>query len=422
MNYTFFLKHSQRKEIDSNKPTYETLILFSCYFKYESKKFVYSTGEKINPKNWNKEAKYPIERGKNKDPHVSSITMQLDRYKNTFKETEANCIKTKEEFTSKLLKNAFDIEFKKVPTGKNVFFEAYDEFVETKKKEWSKATVKRYNNVKNLLKDFEKEENYKITFNKLNDSFDTKFYNYCIYNRKHPHIDNTYSRNLGFLISFLHWAVKMKYTYNLQYKEFYRPKEVAPEHSIMGKKDLEVLISHKCKTTSQERVRDVFVFACMTGMRFSELNFVNKENVIDGHIRLKEQKETSKDSRDIPLNDLSSYILKKYNYHLPLITNQKNNEVIKDVLKDAGFTQLVEKITIRENKIIREKVPFYERISMHSARRSFVTIMKENEIPDKLIAKITGHKDLKTLNKYYQVREKFAKKAVVDTFNIDFPR
>ncbi len=111
----------------------------------------------------------------------------------------------------------------------------------------------------------------------------------------------------------------------------------------MGKKDLEVLISHKCKTTSKERVRDVFVFACMTGMRFSELNFVNKENVIDGHVRLKEQKETSKESRDIPLNDLSSYILKKYNYQLPLITNQKNNEIIKDVLKDAGFTQLVEK-------------------------------------------------------------------------------
>ena len=36
MNYTIFLKHSQRKEIDSNKPTYETLILFSYYFKYEN--------------------------------------------------------------------------------------------------------------------------------------------------------------------------------------------------------------------------------------------------------------------------------------------------------------------------------------------------------------------------------------------------
>ena len=114
---------------------------------------------------------------------------------------------------------------------------------------------------------------------------------------------------------------------------------------------------------------------------FVHIKFFNKENVIDGHIRLKEQKETSKEARDIPLNDLSSYILKKYNYQLPLIVNQKNNEVIKDVLKDAGFIHLVEKITIRGNKIIREKVPFYERISMHSARRSFVWIHRSKLTP-----------------------------------------
>jgi hypothetical protein len=44
MKYTFNLK-----EPKSDK---ETLILFSCYFKNENKKFVFSTGEKIIPENW----------------------------------------------------------------------------------------------------------------------------------------------------------------------------------------------------------------------------------------------------------------------------------------------------------------------------------------------------------------------------------
>ena len=300
MNYTFFLKQPKIQKV--------TLILFSCYFKLEGKKFIYSTGEKINPVHWDKDNKYPIERGKKRSSDVSMITLQLDRYKNVFKETEANCVKTREEFTSQILRTAFDEEFKRAPGGKNLFFDSYDEFMAVKNNQWSKSTVKRYNNVKNLLQNFEKEKNYKITFSTVNESFEAKFYNYCIHELKKPHVDNTYSRNIGFLVTVMHWAIKKKYTYNQQYKTFYRPKETAKEHVIMDKKDIEVLMAHNCKTKSEERIRDVFVFECMTGLRFSELKFINKSNVVDGYIKLKEQKEISKETRNIPLNDLSGYI------------------------------------------------------------------------------------------------------------------
>ena len=58
MKHTFFLK-----EPNSTK---ETLILFTCYFKEERKKFVYSTGEFIKPTYWNKSTKSPFASGAKK--------------------------------------------------------------------------------------------------------------------------------------------------------------------------------------------------------------------------------------------------------------------------------------------------------------------------------------------------------------------
>ena len=50
MKYTFYLKEP--------KSLNESLIFFSCYFKEEKKKFIYSTGEKIQPSSWDFENKF----------------------------------------------------------------------------------------------------------------------------------------------------------------------------------------------------------------------------------------------------------------------------------------------------------------------------------------------------------------------------
>lgn len=47
-------------------------------------------------------------------------------------------------------------------------------------------------------------------------------------------------------------------------------------------------------------------------------------------------------------------------------------------------------------------------------------MLKRDGKSDKLISKITGHKDLKTLNQYYQVDDDAKKEAVAETFKINF--
>jgi integrase len=53
-------------------------------------------------------------------------------------------------------------------------------------------------------------------------------------------------------------------------------------------------------------------------------------------------------------------------------------------------------------KEIETITPFYKRISSHTARRSFITIMKTQKVPDKIIMGYTGHKSLEVFNMYYK--------------------
>lgn len=413
MKYTFNLKEP--------KSLNETLILFSCYFKEENKKFVYSTGEKIPPQNWDFENRFVFTAGKNKSKFSESIKKQLNRYSDLFLETESLYKRINEPFTSEILKKNFDEHFKKTIKGKNIFFDSYDQFVEEKKaaKEWSEATIKRYQNIRNILEKFEAAKKYKLTFSNINDFFHREFTNYCMDDLKH--INNTYSRNLGLFKTFMFWAKKKKFTYNDAFIEFKKVERVITNQIALTIDDLNKLMQHEFKSLKLEKVRDVFVFACVTGMRFGELSLITKTNVTDGYIILKEDKDETKESREIPLTSISRFLLLKYDYVLPLIENQKQNKYIKEVFEELKYDHKVQKVTTKGKENIKEDMFFYDRISTHTARRTFITMMKRQGKSDKLIASITGHTDMKTLNQYYQISEPEKKEAMDEVFNIEIP-
>ena len=374
MNYTFNIKEPKSEK--------ETLILFSCYFKEEKKKFVYSTGEKIIPKNWDFENRFVYTAGKNKSKFSESIKMQLNRYSDLFLETESLYKRINEPFTSQILKKTFDENFKKTIKGKNIFFDAYDQFVEEKKagKEWSEATIKRYQNIKNILEKFETTKKYKLTFSNINDIFHRAFTTYCMDDLKH--INNTYARNLGLFKTFMFWAKKKKFTYNDAFVEFKKVERVITNQIALTIDDLNKLMSHEFKSEKLEKVRDVFVFACVTGMRFGELSLITRTNVTDNYIILKEDKDETKEAREIPLTSISRYILLKYDYRLPLIANQKQNEYIKEVFQELEYNYKVQKVTTKGKENIKEDLFFYDRISTHTARRTFITMIANSSYID----------------------------------------
>ncbi|WP_299135204.1 tyrosine-type recombinase/integrase [uncultured Tenacibaculum sp.] len=414
MTYTFNLKDKKKDGL--------TLIYLKAYFKKEGKRFVYSTGESIDPKEWDFKNRQPNNltgRTSKADSH-RTIKRQLDRYSNLFTLVTEIYKNTNQELTVEKVRQEFDKEFKRVSVGKNKFYDAYHEFMLFKQKnqEWSKATIKRYDNIKSMLKDFEKVKKFKITFDTINQKFYTEFTDFCMVDR--GHINNTFSRNVGLVKTFLFWALKNGYTYKADFINFKKKPKVITNQIALRKEDLEIILKTEMPSKKLERVRDVFVFSCVTGMRFGELKFVSKNNIDGKILLLKEEKGSGKKSREIPLSNIALHILSNYNYNLPLIANQKHNDYIKDVFKEAGYTHNVMKTSTRGKEVIREEIPFYKRISSHTARRTFITMMKRKGKSDKLIAEISGHNDMKTLNQYYQVSNEDVKDAVNETFDINF--
>lgn len=409
MKHSFYLRNSKSET--------ETLILFSCYFNQEKKKFVYSTQKSILPQHWDFQNKYPHRKGRNISKDVSKILKRLRKFEDEFEMITSQWERSEESFDSLMLKEHFDKVFERVSKASS-FFEVYDKFTEEKikLKEWKKSTVKRYTNIKNLLTEFEEVYNYKLTFGKINKKFFTEFTDFC-YEYKN-HYTNTFSRNVGLFKTFMIWSLKNGYAYNDSFKGFKKPQRVLTREEVLSLEQILEISNMTFETEHLEKVKDVFVFQCLTGMRYGELKFINKRLITPSDcILLKEEKNSNKVPRLIPMSKLALAILKKYDYRLPLISNQKQNVAVKEVVGKLGLSHDVE--FSRTKGVVQEIFikPFNKRIGTHTARRSFITIMRNKGIADKTIMSISGHTDIKSFNQYHQVDNTARIKAVNSVFD-----
>ena len=143
-----------------------------------------------------------------------------------------------------------------------------------------------------------------------------------------------------------------------------------------------------------DRVRDLFVIGCYTGLRFSDFSQLKKENIINGNFVITPQK--TNDKVIVPIHSIVYTILDKYSYSLPeAISKQNFNLYIKEIAKLAG---LCESVII--NKISVNKC---DNLSAHTARRSFATNLFLKGFPAINIMQITGHKTETAFMKYIKV-------------------
>ena len=401
MNFTYKLKEPKSEK--------ETLIYFRSYFLNENKNFIYSTGEKIIPEEWDFENRQPNDlngRTKRAENH-RSIKKQLDRYSSFFTEIVNRYKNINEDLTLDILRQRFNEEFKKIQS-KDDFFRIYDEFIEEKENDFSgnaisNSTLKRYKCNKTLLEDFEKKTKHKLSLGKFDEKTFNKFLKFCVENREHS--ANTVHRNIGLLKTFLLWAFNKKYSFNNSFVNFKKPPKFRTDEIALNIEQVEEIYAHDfSKNKKFERVRDLFVFGCVTGMRFGNYSTISKNDVQGDFIRVIDLKSKSK-NLSIPLNNISKSILEKYEYQLPNISNQKMNEYIKEVFKELKFTDEIKKTMKYGDQLVEINSEFYKRISSHTARRSFITIMKNKRVPDKVIMSYTGHTSLEVFNAYYRPSE-----------------
>lgn len=413
MNYTFKLK-----EPNSDK---ETLIYFRSYFGNEKRNFIYSTGEKIKPFEWDFDNRQPNDlngRTKKSENH-RSIKKQLDRYSSFFTEVVNRYKNINEELSVGIVKQRFDEEFKKVK-AKEDFFRIYDEFIDERANDYtgkgiSKSTKTRYEYNRNLLSEFQNYSKIKITLGNFNVKTYNEFIKYCVEVKDHS--ANTIHRDIGLLKTFLYWALNKKYTYNNDFINFQKPPKFRTDEIALNYQQVDEIYNHDFSNNKRlERVRDLFVFGCVTGLRFGNYSRITKDDIEGDFIRVVDMKSKTKNLA-IPLNSISRSILEKYDYELPSISNQKMNKFIKEVFQELEFTDEIKKTMKYGDELIEKKSEFYKRISSHTARRSFITIMKNKRVPDKVIMSYTGHTSLEVFNAYYRPSEEDKINYMNEVFN-----
>jgi integrase len=155
------------------------------------------------------------------------------------------------------------------------------------------------------------------------------------------------------------------------------------------------------------KYRDLLVFGCLTGLRFSDFSNIHSEDVRNGMLYKKQEK--SDHWVVIPLRDEAHHIfVQKFNRNVPLITNPDFNYYIKEVGKLAGITQLIKFSHKKGNQDIINVKPKYAWITSHTCRRSFCTNEFLAGTPVDLIMKISGHKSLRDFYRYIRISQEEA--------------
>ena len=385
---------------------------------FASKRIEFTTGYRIDATKWDAD-KQRVKNGcSNKlKQSASEINASLLEYyteiQSIFKRFEVEDVMP----TPEQIKEAFNALHKPVseePKPKKEalpcdFFQVFDDFVEDcgRQSNWTDSTFEKFAAVKNHLTNFREG----LTF----EFFDERGLNdYVGYLRDVKEMRNTtIGKQLSFLKWFLRWAFKKGVHQNNAY-DSYKPKLKSTQKKIifLTWDELNRLREFKIPSNKQalERVRDVFLFQCFTGLRYSDVFNLRRSDIKGDHIEVTTVKTS--DSLIIELNKHSKAILDKYkdvafedDKVLPVITNQKMNDYLKELAELAGIDEPVRQTYYRGNERIDEVTPKYALLGTHAGRRTFICNALALGIPPQVVMKWTGHSDYKAMKPYIDIAD-----------------
>jgi site-specific recombinase XerD len=146
-------------------------------------------------------------------------------------------------------------------------------------------------------------------------------------------------------------------------------------------------------TRSLTEARDLFVFACKTGLSYADLMEFDKNKIIEieGTKLYKNKRHKTLISFSSVITDSAIKILEKYDYKLPKIPNAKYNIKLKLIADAAGIDK---------------------EISSHWARRSAAMVWLNEGIPLDVVSKILGHTNIAQTAEYAHVMDKTIVKEI----------
>lgn len=386
------------KEPNSTDPT-----LVYMLFWFNNVKLKYSTGQKINPKFWNPKKDRQRAKETRQFPGYAEFNTLLDNLENAANNRYRTLINDKHVPTPELIRPALDAFLKK-DKGQGKDLVSFGKYIieNTDRKLWTK---KQLGQTVRVLSEFKQETKRSLHLDSINLEFYDEFLDYLL---KRQYGKNTIGSFIKNVKVFMNEAVDRNLTANLQYKnKRFKVLEEPSENIYLTIPEIEAIYNFDMSNNPRlEKVRDLFIIACYTGLRFSDLIELRAENISpDGNmVKIKTQK--TDEIVIIPLNTIVKNILAKYEgAPPPSLSNQKMNQYLKEMgqlVKLESYTIISStKGGFRRSETFKK----WELITTHTARRSFATNAYLANVPTISIMKITGHRTEKSFLKYIKISQ-----------------
>lgn len=359
-----------------------------CRLTYNKKRKEFSTGLFINPDDWNS---------------TQQVAKPSNKYKNLNTQLSLISQKINEAFLMlQILPDSFEVDdiyrkYKGEDTKVDMtLLGAYNSHNEKTKKligvDFNELSWSRYVESRRKLAEFIKH-NYNKSDIKLK-QLDLKFIMDLEYYWKTEKKlkQATIYRSMQRLKKIIQFSIAENY---LQRDPFnlYKNKKHKTKIIYLSSQELKLLEKKNFSQERLQKVKDLFVFCCYTGLAYTEMSNLNTNHLVkefDGNIWIKMTRQKTDEIISVPLLPQAKVILDKYKTDeslLPKISNQKFNSYMKEIAEILGIQK---------------------KLTHHIARKTFAsTVLLYNDVPMEIVSKLLGHSKMSvTQDSYGEVVQK----------------
>jgi site-specific recombinase XerD len=348
-----------------------------------------SVGRKCDPECWSSE----FHRVSGKSENVRLLNAYLDSLERKVEESHTQMSKNREEITAETLRDHFNGVEQKKPMVVELFTRHNKRIEELVGTEYEKETLKTYNtslgHIRQFVRSFYKKEDVGIDL--LDYIFISEFEHYLkTKGGIQPISAKKYITHLKSVVNTQCVLTKLlPGNPFLQYKN----KAKANIRQFLDKAELTKLENKVIKVERVERVRDIFLFCCYTGLSYADISKLRRAEIGTGvgsgkWIFTNRKKTTT--NTNVPLIAPAMALIEKYRGHpmcgetvFPVMSNQRMNSYLKEVADICGITK---------------------NLTFHLSRHTFATtVTLTNGVPIESVSKMLGHTNIKTTQLYAKI-------------------
>jgi site-specific recombinase XerD len=341
----------------------------------------------INPKYWDVKAGKAIGRTN----EAAEINALVDTVKSGIYKIYRNLQERESSVSAEKIKNVFlgiDIKHENL-------LAVFDEHNKEKKalsdkNVISESTCDKYRITRDHLAEFlRKEYNLSdISLKDINHRFITGFEHFLLTERGCA--KNTTAKYMQFFKHIILVALKNEWIYRNPFSEYTITIDPV-DRGYLAQEEIEILMRQKFETKRLERLRDVFVFCCFTGLSYIDVKNLTEEHIrtsFDGNLWIMGKRGKTDTGYQVPLLEIPKMILNRYKGSmkngrlLPVINNQNSNGYLKEIGKLCG---------IKKN------------LTFHLSRHTFATLTLSKGVSIESVSKMLGHTNIETTQIYARI-------------------